>query len=64
MNPVAVRHLLKRYLDTCRHCRQTYEDNVVILVADDGGILNNEQALAVLEHLKKQHAEGHTHDVH
>lgn len=49
-HPAALRELL-----TCKDCLRVFNENVALLIADDNGTLNDEQAAAVYEHLKEEH---------
>jgi len=54
-----MRDELTALLARCPRCRASYDDNVALLIAEDEGVLTDEQVVAVLDHLRKQHREKH-----
>ncbi len=62
MPDIEARNTLQTLLDKCVECRSIYNDNVVLLIAEDEGTLTDAQIIAVLDELRTRHR-GHKHEI-
>lgn len=62
MPDIEARNALQTLVDRCVECRSMFNDNVMLLVAEDEGTLTDAQVIAVLDELRRRHR-GHKHEI-